>query len=91
MEIKAWLSTRETKESDSDKIEENRKASRPAVLHKMDAQNDISTWISSIPLITKWWFFSYFLVPLTTRLGLISPMNLLLFSEAVIYKFEVKY
>lgn len=40
-------------------------------------------------MITKYWFFSYFLVPLTTRLGLISPINLLLFSDAVLYKFEV--
>lgn len=55
----------------------------------MDAQNDLSAWISSIPMITKYWFFSYFLVPLTTRLGLISPINLLLFSDAVFYKFEV--
>ena len=56
---------------------------------KMDAQNDISAWISGIPMITKYWFFAYFLVPLTTRLGLISPISLVLFSDAVLYKFEV--
>lgn len=56
----------------------------------MDAQNDLSAWISSIPKVTKWWFFSFFLLPLTTRLGLISPMNLLLFSELVFTRFEVR-
>ena len=55
----------------------------------MDAQNDLSAWISSIPKVTKYWFFSFFLLPLTTRLGLISPFSLLLYSEAVIYKFQV--
>ncbi len=56
---------------------------------KMDAQNDLSTWIAGIPKVTKWWFFSFFIVPVTTRLGLISPMTLLLFSESVFYRFEV--
>lgn len=55
----------------------------------MDAQNDISAWVSSIPKITKYWFFSFFLVPLTTRLGLISPFSLLLFSDAVFYNFQI--
>jgi hypothetical protein len=54
----------------------------------MDAQNDISNWISSIPKVTKFWFFAYFLVPLTTRLGLISPISLILTGDAL-FKFQV--
>ena len=54
----------------------------------MDAQNDLSNWIAGIPKITKWWFFSFFVVPVTTRLGLISPIYLLLLPESVIYRFE---
>lgn len=55
----------------------------------MDAQNDLSNWISSIPKVTRWWFFSFFAVPLVTRLGLINPMNLLLVPELVLSKFQV--
>ena len=55
----------------------------------MDAQNDLTTWVSSIPKITRWWFFSFFIVPLTTRLGLLDPMSLVLVSEFVFSKFQV--
>ena len=57
----------------------------------MNAGNDLSAWVASIPLVTKWWFFSFFVVPLTTRLGLINPMNLLLFSDMVFSRFEVSH
>ena len=55
----------------------------------MDAQNDISNWIASIPKITRWWFFAFFLIPLATRLGLVSPIHLVLFSEQVFSGFQV--
>jgi len=55
----------------------------------MDAQNDISNWIASIPKITRWWFFAFFLIPLATRLGLISPVYLVLFSDQVFSGFQV--
>lgn len=55
----------------------------------MDAQNDISNWISSIPKITRFWFFSFFAVPLTTRLGLIDPMTLIMLPELVFSNFQV--
>ena len=55
----------------------------------MDAQNDISNWISSIPKITRFWFFSFFAVPLTTRLGLIDPMTIIMLPELVFSNFQV--
>ena len=55
----------------------------------MDAQNDITAWISSIPKVTKYWFFSFFALPLTTRLGIISPFHLILSSELVFSHFQV--
>ena len=56
---------------------------------KMDAQNDLTAWIASIPKVTKWWFFAFFAVPLTTRLGLIAPTSLVLYTELVLKRFEV--
>ena len=56
----------------------------------MDAQNDLTTWIAGIPMVTKWWFFSFFAVPVSTRLGLISPLSLILLSDSVFYGFEVR-
>ena len=55
----------------------------------MDAQNDISNWIASIPKITRWWFFAFFLIPLATRLGLVSYKHLILYSEQVFSEFQV--
>ena len=55
----------------------------------MDAQNDLTNWISSIPKITRWWFFAFFIVPLTTRLGLLDPMSLVLISEPIFSGFQV--
>lgn len=50
---------------------------------------DIGTWVSSIPLVTRYWFFSFFAIPLTTRLGLIDPINLILVSEKTLGGFQV--
>ena len=55
----------------------------------MDPQNDISNWISGIPKITRYWFFAFFAIPLSTRLGLINPMYLVLMPEPLFYKFQV--
>ena len=55
----------------------------------MDPQNDISNWISGIPKITRYWFFAFFAIPLSTRLGLINPMYLILQAEPLFYKFQV--
>ncbi|KAL5467442.1 hypothetical protein EMCRGX_G031666 [Ephydatia muelleri] len=49
----------------------------------MDAQSDISAWISRIPKVTRWWFFSSFFLPLTTKLGILSPVYLVLLPEAI--------
>ncbi len=56
----------------------------------MDAQTDISNWVASIPKITRWWFFSFFLLPLTTRLGLLDPMTLVMFPDLALGKFQVR-
>ena len=56
----------------------------------MDVQSDISAWVSRIPKVTRWWFFSAFFLPLTTKLGIISPMYLVLLPEAV-SGFQVSY
>lgn len=53
-------------------------------------EGDIGTWISGIPVVTRYWFFSFFFLPLTTRLGLIDPRNLILFSDKVISNFQVR-
>ena len=50
---------------------------------------DIGSWVSSIPLITRYWFFSFLVVPLTTRLGLIDPLNLVLIPDKVLGGFQV--
>jgi derlin-1 len=50
---------------------------------------DIGTWISSIPKVTRYWFFSFFILPLTTRLGLINPANLVLVPNSVISGFQI--
>ena len=55
----------------------------------MDAQTDLSNWISSIPKITRWWFFAFFFVPLTTRLGLLDAMYMVLLPDLLFSKFQV--
>lgn len=55
----------------------------------MDPQNDISNWISSIPKITRYWFFAFFAIPLSTRLGLINPMYLVLLPEPLFFQFQI--
>lgn len=52
---------------------------------------DIGTWVSGIPKVTRYWFFSFFILPLTTRLGLIDPNNLVLLSNKVIGGFQVSH
>ncbi len=56
----------------------------------MDAQTDISNWVASIPKITRWWFFSFFILPLTTRLGLLNPMTLVMFPDLALGQFQVR-
>ena len=51
---------------------------------------DIGNWVSGIPVVTRYWFFSFFILPLTTRLGLIDPINLVLLSDKVIGGFQVR-
>lgn len=55
----------------------------------MDAQTDLSNWVASIPKITRWWFFAFFILPLTTRLGLLNPMYLVLLPEPALSGFQV--
>lgn len=65
-----------------------RRLARETIIENMDG--DIGAWISSIPKVTRYWFFSFFILPLTTRLGLINPVHLILVPEQAIRGFQVK-
>lgn len=55
----------------------------------MAASNDLGQWYKSIPLVTRAWFTSAAAVPLAARLGLVSPMSLILDIGLVIRRFQV--
>ncbi|XP_050399051.1 derlin-1 [Patella vulgata] len=52
------------------------------------ASNDIGDWYRSIPPITKYWFTGSIILPLAGRIGLLSPMWMILHFESFIYKFQ---
>ncbi|ESO82769.1 hypothetical protein LOTGIDRAFT_205920 [Lottia gigantea] len=52
------------------------------------ASNDIGDWFRSIPPITKYWFTGSIVLPLAGRIGLFSPMWMILHFQSFIYKFQ---
>ncbi|XP_026863014.2 derlin-1 [Electrophorus electricus] len=51
--------------------------------------SDIGDWFKSIPFITRYWFTGSIVVPLIGKLGLISPVYLVLWPEAFFHKFQI--
>ncbi|RXM34133.1 Derlin-1, partial [Acipenser ruthenus] len=51
--------------------------------------SDIGDWFKSIPFITRYWFAGSILVPLIGKLGIISPVYLVLWPDAFINKFQI--
>uniref|UniRef100_UPI003AAE4703 derlin-1 isoform X3 n=1 Tax=Centroberyx gerrardi TaxID=166262 RepID=UPI003AAE4703 len=51
--------------------------------------SDIGDWFKSIPFITRYWFAGSIAVPLIGKLGLISPMYLVLWPENFFHKFQL--
>uniref|UniRef100_A0A672SDG3 Derlin n=1 Tax=Sinocyclocheilus grahami TaxID=75366 RepID=A0A672SDG3_SINGR len=51
--------------------------------------SDIGDWFKNIPFITRYWFAGSIAVPLIGKLGLISPMYLVLWPEAFFHKFQI--
>lgn len=52
--------------------------------------SDLGDWFRSIPLITRYWFAGSIAVPLVGKLGLVSPVNLFLWPDAFIHRFQVR-
>uniref|UniRef100_A0A674HAZ3 Derlin n=1 Tax=Taeniopygia guttata TaxID=59729 RepID=A0A674HAZ3_TAEGU len=50
--------------------------------------SDLGDWFRSIPLITRYWFAGSIAVPLVGKLGLVSPVNLFLWPDAFIHRFQ---
>lgn len=53
------------------------------------SMSDLGDWFRSIPLITRYWFAGSIAVPLVGKLGLVSPVNLFLWPDAFIHRFQV--
>lgn len=51
--------------------------------------SDIGDWFRSVPLITRSWFAGSIIVPFIGKLGLISPMNLVLAPELFFGRFHL--
>ncbi|KAI4891215.1 hypothetical protein NFI96_033049 [Prochilodus magdalenae] len=51
--------------------------------------SDLGDWFKSVPFITRYWFAGSIAVPLIGKLGLISPVYLVLWPEAFIHKFQI--
>lgn len=50
---------------------------------------DIGSWARSIPIVTRYWFFSFLILPLTTRLNLVYWPNLILDWTKLVSGFQV--
>ncbi|CAF3107977.1 unnamed protein product [Rotaria sp. Silwood2] len=55
----------------------------------MSASNDLGQWYKSIPPITRVWFTGAIIVPVSARLGLVRPQNLVLFIQPIIQNFQI--
>ncbi|OCT77141.1 hypothetical protein XELAEV_18032338mg [Xenopus laevis] len=51
--------------------------------------SDLGDWFRSIPLITRYWFAASIAVPLVGKLGLINAVNLILWPENFLHKFQI--
>lgn len=52
--------------------------------------SDLGDWFKSVPFITRYWFGGSIAVPLIGKLGLISPVYLVLWPEAFFHRFQVR-
>ena len=53
------------------------------------ASNDIGDWYRSIPQISRYWFTGSVVLPLIGKLGLVTPMSMVLLFDKIIYEFNV--
>ncbi|XP_062501097.1 derlin-1-like [Corticium candelabrum] len=53
------------------------------------AESGISDWFNSIPLVTRAWFGLSIIFPLVGNFGFINPQHLLLWYDAVVYRFQI--
>ena len=53
------------------------------------ASNDIGDWYKSIPQITRYWFTGSVVLPLMGKIGLVTPMSMVLLFEKIVYSFHV--
>jgi Derlin-1 len=51
--------------------------------------NDISDWFKSIPLVSRYWFSACIILPLLGRIGLLSPMYMILLWDKFVYSFQL--
>ncbi|XP_064203928.1 derlin-1 [Anguilla rostrata] len=51
--------------------------------------SDIGDWFKNIPVITRYWFAGSIIVPLIGKLGLVSPLYLVLWPEYFFHKFQI--
>ncbi|KAK2179431.1 hypothetical protein NP493_491g02039 [Ridgeia piscesae] len=52
------------------------------------ASNDIGVWYRSIPQMSRYWFTASVALPLIGKLGLVSPMSMILHFQMVVYRFQ---
>lgn len=53
------------------------------------ASNDIGDWYRSIPQISRWWFTGSVALPLLGKLGIFSPMTMILHYYMIVNKFQI--
>jgi len=51
--------------------------------------SEFNDWYQTIPQITRYWFTGSVAVPLIAKVGLISPMSLVLLFEQFFRRFQV--
>ena len=53
------------------------------------ASNDFGDWYRGIPQVSRYWFTASVVVPLIGKLGLVSPLTMILHWEMFAYHFQV--
>jgi derlin-1 len=53
------------------------------------ASNDIGDWYRNIPQISRYWFTGSIILPLIGKIGLVSPMSMLLDFNLLVYSFQI--
>ncbi|CAD5118545.1 DgyrCDS7233 [Dimorphilus gyrociliatus] len=51
--------------------------------------NEIGDWYRGIPQITRYWFTASVVLPLMGKIGLVSPMTMILDSHLLLSKFQI--